>query len=141
MEREKKKEEETIEVRTDKEVDKETTKEEEGGEEEEVVMIIGAEVTDKIEMMIRIKVNIKMKNKILINKMNLEIQIKIQNLRNEDLITMIMITLEKEILTIKIMTVEIVKNKEDSMKMAFKKEIVKNQKHNLTLIQIIDYIM
>jgi hypothetical protein len=141
MEREKKKEEETIEVRTDKEVDKETTKEEEGGEEEEVVMIIGAEVTDKIEMMIRIKVNIKMKNKILINKMNLEIQIKIQNLKNEDLITMIMITLEKEILTIKIMTVEIVKNKEDSMKMAFKKEIVKNQKHNLTLIQIIDYIM
>jgi hypothetical protein len=141
MEREKKKEEETIEVRIDKEVDKETTKEEEGGEEEEVVMIIGAEVTDKIEMMIRIKVNIKMKNKILINKMNLEIQIKIQNLKNEDLITMIMITLEKEILTIKIMTVEIVKNKEDSMKMAFKKEIVKNQKHNLTLIQIIDYIM
>ena len=141
MEREKKKEEETIEVRIDKEVDKETTKEEEGGEEEEVVMIIGAEVTDKIEMMIRIKVNIKMKNKILINKMNLEIQIKIQNLRNEDLITMIMITLEKEILTIKIMTVEIVKNKEDSMKMAFKKEIVKNQKHNLTLIQIIDNIM
>ena len=52
MEREKKKEEETIEVRTDKEVGKETTKEEEGGEEEEVVMIIGAEVTDKIEMMI-----------------------------------------------------------------------------------------
>jgi hypothetical protein len=141
MEREKKKEEETIEVRIDKEVDKETTKEEEGGEEEEVVMIIGAEVTDKIEMMIRIKVNIKMKNKILINKMNLEIQIKIQNLKNEDLITMIMITLEKEIHTIKIMTVEIVKNKEDSMKMAFKKEIVKNQKHNLTLIQIIDYIM
>jgi hypothetical protein len=141
MEREEKKEEETIEVRIDKEVDKETTKEEEGGEEEEVVMIIGAEVTDKIEMMIRIKVNIKMKNKILINKMNLEIQIKIQNLKNEDLITMIMITLEKEILTIKIMTVEIVKNKEDSMKMAFKKEIVKNQKHNLTLIQIIDYIM
>jgi hypothetical protein len=141
MEREEKKEEETIEVRIDKEVDKETTKEEEGGEEEEVVMIIGAEVTDKIEMMIRIKVNIKMKNKILINKMNLEIQIKIQNLKNEDLITMIMITLEKEIHTIKIMTVEIVKNKEDSMKMAFKKEIVKNQKHNLTLIQIIDYIM
>lgn len=141
MEREEKKEEETIEVRKDKEVDKETTKEEEGGEEEEVVMIIGAEVTDKIEMMIRIKVNIKMKNKILINKMNLEIQIKIQNLKNEDLITMIMITLEKEIHTIKIMTVEIVKNKEDSMKMAFKKEIVKNQKHNLTLIQIIDYIM
>ena len=141
MEREEKKEEETIEVRIDKEVDKETTKEEEGGEEEEVVMIIGAEVTDKIEMMIRIKVNIKMKNKILINKMNLVIQIKIQNLKNEDLITMIMITLEKEILTIKIMTVEIVKNKEDSMKMAFKKEIVKNQKHNLTLIQIIDYIM
>jgi len=141
MEREEKKEEETIEVRIDKEVDKETTKEEEGGEEEEVVMIIGAEVTDKIEMMIRIKVNIKMKNKILINKMNLEIQIKIKNLKNEDLITMIMITLEKEILTIKIMTVEIVKNKEDSMKMAFKKEIVKNQKHNLTLIQIIDYIM
>jgi len=141
MEREEKKEEETIEVRIDKEVDKETTKEEEGGEEEEVVMIIGAEVTDKIEMMIRIKVSIKMKNKILINKMNLEIQIKIQNLKNEDLITMIMITLEKEILTIKIMTVEIVKNKEDSMKMAFKKEIVKNQKHNLTLIQIIDYIM
>jgi hypothetical protein len=68
MEREEKKEEETIEVRIDKEVDKETTKEEEGGEEEEVVMIIGAEVTDKIEMMIRIKVNIKMKNKILINK-------------------------------------------------------------------------
>ena len=68
MEREKKKEEETIEVRTDKEVDKETTKEEEGGEEEEVVMIIGAEVTDKIEMMIRIKGNIKMKNKILIKK-------------------------------------------------------------------------
>jgi hypothetical protein len=141
MEREEKKEEETIEVRIDKEVDKETTKEEEGGEEEEVVMIIGAEVTDKIEMMIRIKVNIKMKNKILINKMNLEIQIKIQNLKNEDLITMIMITLEKEIHIIKIMTVEIVKNKEDSMKMAFKKEIVKNQKHNLTLIQIIDYIM
>ena len=141
MEREEKKEEETIEVRIDKEVDKETTKEEEGGEEEEVVMIIGAEVTDKIEMMIRIKVNIKMKNKILINKMNLEIQIKIKNLKNEDLITMIMITLEKEILTIRIMTVEIVKNKEDSMKMAFKKEIVKNQKHNLTLIQIIDYIM
>jgi hypothetical protein len=141
MEREKKKEEETIEVRTDKEVDKETTKEEEGEEEEEVVMIIGAEVTDKIEMMIRIKVNIKMKNKILINKMNLEIQIKIQNLKNEDLITMIMITLEKEILTIKIMTVEIVKNKEDSMKMAFKKEIVINQNHNLTLIQIIDNIM
>jgi len=141
MEREEKKEEETIEVRIDKEVDKETTKEEEGGEEEEVVMIIGAEVTDKIEMMIRIKVNIKMKNKILINKMNLEIQIKIQNLKNEDLITMIMITLEKEILTIKIMTVEIVKNKEDSMKMAFKKEIVKNQKHNLTLIQIIENIM
>jgi hypothetical protein len=141
MEREKKKEEETIEVRTDKEVDKETTKEEEGGEEEEVVMIIGAEVTDKIEMMIKIKVNIKMKNKILINKMNLVIQIKIKNLKNGDLITMIMITLEKEILTIKIMTVEIVKNKEDSMKMAFKKEIVKNQKHNLTLIQIIDYIM
>ena len=104
-------------------------------------MIIGAEVTDKIEMMIRIKVNIKMKNKILINKMNLEIQIKIQNLKNEDLITMIMITLEKEILTIKIMTVEIVKSKEDSMKMAFKKEIVINQKHNLTLIQIIDNIM
>lgn len=141
MEREEKKEEETIEVRIDKEVDKETTKEEEGGEEEEVVMIIGAEVTDKIEMMIRIKVNIKMKNKILINKMNLEIQIKIQNLKNEDLITMIMITLEKEIHTIKIMTVEIVKNKEDSMKMAFKKEIVKNQKHNLTLIQIIENIM
>jgi len=141
MEREEKKEEETIEVRIDKEVDKETTKEEEGGEEEEVVMIIGAEVTDKIEMMIKIKVNIKMKNKILINKMNLEIQIKIKNLKNEDLITMIMITLEKEILTIKIMTVEIVKNKEDSMKMAFKKEIVKNQKHNLTLIQIIDNIM
>jgi hypothetical protein len=141
MEREEKKEEETIEVRIDKEVDKETTKEEEGGEEEEVVMIIGAEVTDKIEMMIRIKVNIKMKNKILINKMNLEIQIKIKNLKNEGLITMIMITLEKEILTIRIMTVEIVKNKEDSMKMAFKKEIVKNQKHNLTLIQIIDYIM
>lgn len=141
MEREKKKEEETIEVRIDKEVNKETTKEEEGGEEEEVVMIIGAEVTDKIEMMIRIKVNIKMKNKILINKMNLEIQIKIKNLKNEDLITMIMITLEKEILTIKIMTVEIVKNKEDSMKMAFKKEIVINQKHNLTLIQIIDNIM
>lgn len=141
MEREKKKEEETIEVRTDKEVDKETTKEEEGEEEEEVVMIIGAEVTDKIEMMIRIKVNIKMKNKILINKMNLEIQIKIQNLKNEDLITMIMITLEKEILTIKIMTVEIVKSKEDSMKMAFKKEIVINQNHNLTLIQIIDNIM
>lgn len=141
MEREKKKEEETIEVRIDKEVDKETTKEEEGEEEEEVVMIIGAEVTDKIEMMIRIKVNIKMKNKILINKMNLEIQIKIKNLKNEDLITMIMITLEKEILTIKIMTVEIVKNKEDSMKMAFKKEIVINQKHNLTLIQIIDNIM
>jgi hypothetical protein len=141
MEREKKKEEETIEVRIDKEVDKETTKEEEGEEEEEVVMIIGAEVTDKIEMMIRIKVNIKMKNKILINKMNLEIQIKIQNLKNEDLITMIMITLEKEILTIKIMTVEIVKSKEDSMKMAFKKEIVINQKHNLTLIQIIDNIM
>ena len=68
MEREEKKEEETIEVRIDKEVDKETTKEEEGGEEEEVVMIIGAEVTDKIEMMIRIKVSIKMKNKILINK-------------------------------------------------------------------------
>ena len=122
-------------------MDKETTKEEEGGEEEEVVMIIGAEVTDKIEMMIRIKVNIKMKNKILINKMNLEIQIKIKNLKNEDLITMIMITLEKEILTIKIMTVEIVKSKEDSMKMAFKKEIVINQKHNLTLIQIIDNIM
>lgn len=141
MEREKKKEEETIEVRIDKEVNKETTKEEEGGEEEEVVMIIGAEVTDKIEMMIRIKVNIKMKNKILINKMNLEIQIKIKNLKNEDLITMIMITLEKEILTIKIMTVEIVKSKEDSMKMAFKKEIVINQKHNLTLIQIIDNIM
>jgi len=141
MEREEKKEEETIEVRIDKEVDKETTKEEEGGEEEEVVMIIGAEVTDKIEMMIKIKVNIKMKNKILINKMNLVIQIKIKNLKNEDLITMIMITLEKEILTIRIMTVEIVKNKEDSMKMAFKKEIVKNQKHNLTLIQIIDYIM
>ena len=71
MEREKKKEEETIEVRIDKEVDKETTKEEEGEEEEEVVMIIGAEVTDKIEMMIIIKVNIKMKNKIFINKMNL----------------------------------------------------------------------
>jgi hypothetical protein len=141
MEREKKKEEETIEVRIDKEVDKETTKEEEGEEEEEVVMIIGAEVTDKIEMMIRIKVNIKMKNKILINKMNLEIQINIKNLKNEDLITMIMITLEKEILTIKIMTVEIVKSKEDSMKMAFKKEIVINQKHNLTLIQIIDNIM
>jgi len=141
MEREEKKEEETIEVRIDKEVDKETTKEEEGGEEEEVVMIIGAEVTDKIEMMIKIKVNIKMKNKILINKMNLEIQIKIKNLKNEDLITMIMITLEKKILTIKIMTVETVKNKENSMKMAFKKEIVKNQKHNLTLIQIIDYIM
>jgi hypothetical protein len=141
MEREEMKEKETIEVRIDKEVDKETTKEEEGGEEEEVVMIIGAEVTDKIEMMIRIKVNIKMKNKILINKMNLEIQIKIQNLKNEDLITMIMIILGKEILTIKIMTVEIVKNKEDSIKMGFKKEIVKNQKHNLTLIQIIDYIM
>jgi len=141
MKREEMKEEETIEVRIDKEVDKETTKEEEGEEEEEVVMIIGAEVTDKIEMMIRIKVNIKMKNKILINKMNLEIQIKIQNLKNEDLITMIMITLEKEILTIKIMTVEIVKSKEDSMKMAFKKEIVINQKHNLTLIQIIDNIM
>jgi hypothetical protein len=131
MEREEIIEEETIEVRIDKEVDKEATKEEEGGEEEEVV----------IELMIRIKVNIKMKNKILINKMNLEIQIKIQNLKNEDLITMIMITLEKEIHIIKIMTVEIVKNKEDSMKMAFKKEIVKNQKHNLTLIQIIDYIM
>jgi hypothetical protein len=141
MEREEMKEEETIEVRIDKEVDKETSKKEEGGEEEEIVMIIGAEVTDKKELIIRNRVNIKIIFKILINKMKLEIQIKIHNLKNEDLITMIMITLEKEIHIIKIMTVEIVKNKEDSMKMAFKKEIVKNQKHNLTLIQIIDYIM
>jgi len=104
-------------------------------------MIIGAEVTDKIELIIRNRVNINMIFKILINKINLEIQIKIHNLKNEDLITMIMITLEKKILTIKIMTVEMVKNKEDSLKMAFKKEIVKNQKNNLTLIQIIEYIM
>ena len=141
MEREEMKEEETIEVRIDKEVDKETSKEEEGGEEDEVVMIIGAEVTDKKELIIRNRVNIKIIFKILINKMNLEIQIKIHNLKNEDLITMIMITLEKKILTIKIMTVEMVKNKEDSLKMAFKKEIVKNQKNNLSLIHIIDYIM
>ena len=141
MEREEMKEEETIEVRIDKEVDKETSKKEEGGEEEEIVMIIGAEVTDKKELIIRNRVNIKIIFKILINKMKLEIQIKIHNLKNEDLITMIMITLEKKILTIKIMTVEMVKNKEDSLKMAFKKEIVKNQKNNLSLIHIIDYIM
>ena len=51
-----------------------------------------------------------------------------------------MIILERETHIIKNMTVGIVKDKEDTKKMAFKKEIVKDKKHSLTLIQIIELL-
>ena len=62
-------------------------------------------------------------------------------MKKEDLTIMIMIILERETQIIKNMTVGIVKDKEDTKKMAFKKEIVKDKKHSLTLIQIIDCTM
>ena len=60
MEREEMREEEIIEVKIGREVDKETLKEEEEGEEEEVVMIIGREVRDKRDNQAKIMIQIKM---------------------------------------------------------------------------------
>jgi hypothetical protein len=54
---------------------------------------------------------------------------------------MITIILERETHIIKNMTVGIVKDKEDTKKMAFKKEIAKDKKQSLTLIQIIECTM
>ncbi len=108
-------------------------------------MIIGVIVVDKIDdlakKLIKIKMITQIKIKNLINKMNTLILIKIWNLKKEDLTIMITIILERETHIIKNMTVGIVKDKEDTKKMAFKKEIAKDKKQSLTLIQIIECTM
>ena len=144
MEREEMREEEIIEVKIGREVDKETLKEEEEGEEEEVVMITGREVRDKrdnqAKIMIQTKMLIQVRIKILMNKMHLGIQIMIQNMINAEIITMIMTILERETHINKNLTMGIVRSKEGSVKMDSKKE-VKNKKHHLTLTQIIENFM
>ena len=74
------------------------------------------------------------------NKMNLGIQIMIQNMINAEIITMIMTILERETHINKNLTMGIVRSKEGSVKMDSKKE-VKNKKHHLTLTQIIENFM
>jgi hypothetical protein len=141
MEREEMREEEIIEVKIGREVDKEISKEEEEGEEEEVVMITGREVRDnQAKIMIQTKMLIQVKIKIRMNKMHLGIQIKIQNMKTAEIITMIMTILERETHINKDSTVGIVRSKEGSVKMDSKKE-VKNKKHHPTLTQIIENFM
>jgi hypothetical protein len=80
-----------------------------------------------------------MKIKIWMNKIHLKIKIKIQKMKIVDLIITILIIFKKEIHINKNSKEEIAKNKVDTVKMGFKKDIAK--KHLLTQTQIIDNFM